>query len=376
MAVFRYECINGGRRERGEIKADSRDLAIKLLRDRGWIPTSLREVASKQEFRAPGLGGVSIGRLAAYTRKFATLIKTDIPVTEIFSILAEGEEGWLLPEASMHVSDRIAQGTKLSEAMAERPRVFSTLYIHMVEAGMSSGTLDLVAQNLAKLFETEKALRIQLIGKLTYPIALLIFTFVISLVLRAIGTIPHALFLMMMSFWVTVGLIVLFGTTRIGYRIYREIGFMLPGIGKMMRTINLARFCRIFGLQFAAGVSVLEGLEVSKEVLQDTRFKNGISRMQKHIRDGMDLRDSMIACGIFPSQMIGMIRAGERAGGVEEMLEKLAEYYEQDIEMMASTLVTIIYFVIYMLVALTACAIVYSAWSSYYGMIGSLIDEI
>ncbi|MCX6645367.1 MAG: type II secretion system F family protein [bacterium] len=366
--------MNGGRRERGEINAESRDMAIKLLKDRGWTPTSVNMVAEKQNYSAPGLGGVSVIRLAAFTRKFATLVKTDLPVTEIFSILAEGEEGHLLPEASIHVANRIANGVKLGEAMAERPRVFSRLYIHMVEAGMNSGTLDLVAQNLAKLYESESALRKQLFGKLAYPVALLVFTFAISLILKGIGFIPTPLFILMMTFWVIFVALVLLGRTAPGYRIYREIGFLIPGIGKMMRTINLARFCRVFGLQFAAGVPVLQGLEVSKEVLQDTRFRNAVDRMQKHIVDGMNLRDSMVASGVFPAQMAGMIRAGEKAGGVEEMLEKMAEYYEQDIETMTAAMVTIIYFVVYLLVAGTACVIIFGAWSHYFGIINSLME--
>ena len=375
VARFRYECINGGIRERGEINADSRDAAVKILKARGWTPTSLVELQHRQPGYAPGVGGVSVSRLAAFTRKFATLSKTDIPITETFEILAEGEEGRLLPEASRHVAQRIATGVKLGDAMGERPRVFSRLYIRMIEAGLESGTLERVADNLAKLYETESTLRKQLYGKLAYPVALLGFSFLMALVLRAIGTIPQSLFSLLMGVWFIFGIIVLIGMTPAGYKVYREIGFRIPGIGKMMRTINLARFCRIFGLQYAAGVSVLQGLEVSKEVLQDSLFRNAVERMQRHITEGMDLRDSMVASGIFPTQMTGMIRAGERAGGVDEMLEKLAEYYEQDIEMMSSTMTTIIYFVVYLLVAVTAGIIVISAWGSYFGMINSLINE-
>jgi type II secretory pathway component PulF len=378
VTAFRYECVNAGRRERGEINADTRESAIKLLKERGWTPTSVNEVAAKTDYSAsgPGFAGVSVIRLAAYTRKFATLIKTDLPITEIFNILAEGEEGHLLPEASIHVANRIANGVKLGEAMAERPRVFSKLYIHMVEAGMNSGTLDLVAQNLAKLYESESALRKQLYGKLAYPIALLLFTFAISLIMKTIGFISNPIFMLLMTSWGIFAALVLLGRTAPGYKIYREIGFKIPGIGKMMRTINLARFCRVFGLQFAAGVPVLQGLDVAQEVLQDTSLENAVDRMKRHIVEGMNLRDSMVASGVFPTQMAGMVKAGEKAGGVEEMLNKLAEYYEQDIETMSSAMVTIIYFVVYMLVAATAIVILISAYGHYFGMIGAMIDEV
>ncbi len=376
VAEFRYECIAYGKRQRGTISADSREVATLLLKKKGWIPTSITEIIPKEPQDAPGFGGVSVQRLAAYTRKFATLVKTDIPITQVLSLLSESEQGRLLPEASQHVANQIANGVPFGQAMAERPKVFSKLYIRMVEAGLNSGTLDLVAENLAQLYENESKLRLKILGKLIYPFTLLGFSFLISLLLRAIGTITAELFAVLMGFWFIFGVIVLIGMTPPGYKVYREIGFKIPGLGKLMRTINLARFCRIFSLQFKAGVSILQGLDVSKEILQDRSFRDAVDRMQAHIMDGMDLRDAMVASGIFPSQMSGMIGAGEVAGSIEIMLDKLAEYYEQDIDSMSSVMVNFIYFAVYFMIMITAAIIVISAWGSYFGMIEGLINEV
>jgi type IV pilus assembly protein PilC len=178
-----------------------------------------------------------------------------------------------------------------------------------------------------------------------------------------------------MTFWLIIVGLGIIGMTKPGYRAYREIGFRLPGIGGMMRNINLARFCRVFGLQYAAGIPVLEGLEVSKEVLQDAALERAIEGMRKRINDGMDLRDAMLAAGVFPRRVVSMVGVGERAGGVDLMLEKLAEYYDLDVQTGSAVLTTLIWFLFYMLVLITGAIIVISAWGHYFGMIGQLINE-
>jgi len=374
---FRYECVDpSGKLKKGVVTAESRDGAVMSLRERGLIPTLVRELTVKQPVTAPGLGGVSVQRLAVYTRKFAELSKTDIPVSETFEILADEEEGMLLPEASRHVAKEISMGLPLGEAMASRPRVFSRLYIRMIEAGLRSGTLENVADNLAKLYEAENALRKKILSKLTYPFILLIFCFVAAFILRMVGFVSDALFASLMWLWVVIGMLVLIGMTRPGYAIYRRIAFRLPWIGNLMRNINLARFCRIFSLQYGAGVPVMEGLEVSREVLQDPGLEKAVNGIIRRINSGMDLRDAMAATGVFPRRVVGMVGTGERAGGVDLMLSKLAEYYDLDVDMQSTIMTTVLYFVVFLAVAGTVIAVVFSAWGSYFGMINDLIDEV
>ena len=365
-----------GKQVRGRLHAASRELAVEALRKEGVIPISVNEIATLSFGSVPGLGSVSVSRLAVYTRKFAELVKTDIPLSEIFEILAEEEQGTLLPEASRHVAKEIGRGTPLGEAMALRPFVFSKLYIRMIEAGLSSGTLDKVAGHLAKLYEAENALRKKLWSKLTYPFILLLICFLAALLLRAIGFIPPALFGALMSFWLVAAGLALLGITRPGYRIYREIGMRLPAIGSLMRKINLARFCRVFGLQYAAGVPLLEGLDTSREVLQDSSLQRAITSIQKRINAGMELRDAMIHTGVFPRRMVSMIGVGERGGGVEKMLEKMAEYYELEIDTESTILTTVLYFVVYLAVAITVGVVVLTFWSSYFGMINEMIQGV
>jgi type II secretory pathway component PulF len=196
-----------------------------------------------------------------------------------------------------------------------------------------------------------------------------------SIILRFIGFITPQLFAGLMGFWMVIIGLVLFGMTRTGYRIYREIGMRLPFIGTFMKKINLARFCRIFGLQYAAGVPLLEGLEASRQVLQDSNIERAVRGIEKRVQGGMELREAMVSVGVFPKQMVGMVGVGERAGGVDRMLEKLAEYYELDIRTTATIMTTVIWFVVFLMVGVTVGAIVISAWGHYFGMIGELIDE-
>ncbi len=377
---YRYECVDrSGKPLKGVVHAESREGAVIAIRNQGLIPTGVCELREKRPQYAPGFGGVSVQRLAAYTRKFAELSRTDIPMSEVFEILGEEEEGRLLPEASRYVAREIGTGRQLGQAMSQCPRVFSKLYIRMVEAGIRSGTLDRVADNLARLFETENALRKNLVSKLIYPALLLAFSFLVALILHSVRLgerriISDGLFYMLMWFWMMIGLLGLFGITRPGYAIYRQIGFRLPWIGALMRNINLARFCRIFGLQYAAGVPIVEGLETSKEVLQDPLLERAVTGIQKRINAGMDLRDAMIATRIFPGMMVSMIGTGERAGGVDKMLEKLAEYYELDVNTQSTIMATVLIFVVMLAVLITGGAIVIGAWSSHFAMINDVIE--
>jgi type II secretory pathway component PulF len=377
MPEYVYRGINSaGQRRAGKLEAESREIAINALKKKGLTPLSVHETGQwRGPQNAPGLGGISVSHLAIFTRKFAQLLKTDMPITVVLGVLADEEESPFVREAIEHMGDRISQGSSIENAMAERPRVFSKLYIRMIQAGLTSGTLDLVADNLAKLYETEAAMRKQMIGKLAYPVALLGFCFLAGIVLRMVNFITPALFAMIQGVWLMVILLVVFGATRLGYRIYREIGFRLPGIGALMRNINLARFCRIFGLQYAAGVPVLEGLDVAREVLQDGSLANAVVTMKRHINNGLDLRDAFAKTGVFPKRVVGMVGVGEKGGGVDLMLEKLAEYYELDIATQSSILTTVIYFAVYLAVAITVGIMVISGYMSYFGLINSLINE-
>ena len=170
-------------------------------------------------------------------------------------------------------------------------------------------------------------------------------------------------------------LLIALGMTRPGYAIYREIGFKLPWIGPLMRNINLGRFCRILALQYGAGIPVLEALDVSKEVLQDRQLESAVVRMKKQINNGLDLRDAMKELGVFPRRVIGMVGVGERAGGVDLMLEKLAEYYDLDISTQSSIMTTVLYFVVFLAVAVTVAIVVIGGYMHYFGIINELINQ-
>ncbi len=376
MPDFTYQGINKtGRKITGRIQAETKKGVLIVLRQRGLTPTSITELKPLRYSQASGFGSVSVKRLAAYTRQFAQLSKTDIPLSQIFEILAE-DEGMLLCEASAYVARETGRGRPLPMVMGERPRVFSKLYIKMVDAGLQSGTLDRVAEHMAKMYEAESAMRIRFTSKMVYPGIVLVLAFFTGLLLSAIGWIPKEFVMALMGFWLIIICLLVFGMTRLGYRIYREIGFRLPWIGSTMRKINLARFCRIFGLQYAAGVPMLEGLETSKEIVQDGKLQNAISRIQEYINEGTELREAMLMTKAFPAQMVGMVGVGERAGGIDLMLEKLAEYYELDADAQTDRMATVAAFIVFIAVAVSVGIVVILFWSGYFGMINDLIDSV
>lgn len=369
MLKYRYIAYNAhGKRQSGYVEAQSRDAAVAQVKGQGLQPTAVYGPYGAER----GAGGFNLSRvriksLAAYTRKFSQLYNAGIGLDEIFGLLAEEEDNRLLRNVSKKLADDVSQGTLIEEALGKYPLIFPPLFVALFKTGMEAGTLDEVANRLADLYEKESALRTQIWTKLAYPIAMLVITLVVGILMaRFVPFFPPGVATGLLTFWaIVIGLIIFF-CTPIGYPLLRTILIYTPYIGPLMLKTNLARFCRILGLLYNSGVPLLEALDLSRQTLQDPRLNNSIKRVKALVNEGEDLASAMKKAGMIPARVVSMVAVGERGGGVDQMLQKISAYYDVEIEHQQQVLLITTYFVAFFLMAITVGIIVISFWSGYF----------
>ena len=374
MLKFRYIAYNAhGKRQSGYIEAESRDAAVAKVKGQGLQPTALYGPYGAER----GAGGFNFSRvrikaLAAYTRKFSQLYNAGIGLDEIFGILGEDEDNRLLRNVSKKLAEDCGKGMMIEEALRQYPLIFPPLFVTLFKTGMEAGTLDQVANRLAELYEKESALRTAMWGKLAYPIAMLVITLVIGVLMSRFSPFfPPGVVAGLLTFWGIVIALIIFFCTPVGYPILRTVLMVTPYISQLMLKTNLSRFCRMLGLLYNSGVPLLEALDLSRETLQDPRLNNSIKRIKALVNEGEDLATAMKKAGMIPSSVVSMVAVGERGGGVDEMLKKISAYYDVEIEHQQQMLLITTYFVAFFLMAITVGIIVISFWSGYFRFVMS-----
>jgi type II secretory pathway component PulF len=376
MQKFRYVAYDSfGRKQSGYVEADSRDMAISLVRRRGLQPTMVLGPYG----RTPGAGRFSISRtrvrsLAAYTRKFSQLYNAGIVLDEIFDLLGEEEDVRYLREVSRKLAADVRSGMELEAALKKYPLAFPPLFVALFKTGMESGTLDRVADRLASLYEKESALRIQMATKLTYPVVMLALVLFLSWLMSRFGAMSASLALGLQLFWGCVIILIIFFCTPVGYPVLRAILSHTPFIGSLIVKTNLSRFCRMLALLYGSGIPLLESLDYAQQTLQDPSISRSITRVKALVNEGEDLATAMKVAGMIPARVVSMVAVGEKGGEVEAVLEKMSAYYDIEIDHEQQVLVVVSYFVAYALMAITAFLVILSAWQTYYSNVYGILE--
>ncbi len=366
MAAFDYQAVNKkGKIKKGVIEGDTPRQARALLREQGLIPTevtpTLATKANKSGKSAPQgrKSKVTAAELALITRQLATLVESGLPLEEALVAIAEQGEKNTIKSMVMGVRTKVTEGYGLAESMAEYPKVFNHLYRAMVAAGEKSGHLDKVLNRLADYTEQREQMRSQLIQALVYPVIMTVVAVgVIAILLtkvvpQIVGQFEHmganlpgsTKFLIASSdFLQANGLfIVLFiaimmllfsellkkPTFKMAYH-QRVIA--LPGIGKVAKGLNTARFARTLSILSASAVPLLESMKISGEVLDNLYIKQQVKLASDKVREGTSLRLSLEQTTLFPPMMLHMIASGEKSGQLEQMLGRAADNQDKEFE--------------------------------------------
>ncbi|MBQ4359099.1 MAG: type II secretion system inner membrane protein GspF [Proteobacteria bacterium] len=303
-------------------------------------------------------GGVSKQDIKDFTSSFCTLQKAAIPLVECLNALADQAENEALKAALTDIKAKVSEGSSLANAMADYPKMFDTLYISMIRAGESSGSLDIVLERLTGFLESQLRLKSRIMGAMVYPIIMVVIGVLLMTVLL-VFIVPRVTklfeqqrkelpgitkFLLassdfMIHFWWLVAIIIgvlifLFRkwtSTKSGRLKWDTFLLKIPLFGGLFRMVSLSRFAKTLSTLLASGVPLLKALEITKSVLGNEMLANVVENAHDQIKEGETLAAPLKRSGEFPPLMVHMISVGERAGRLEEMLNSVADNYEEQV---------------------------------------------
>ena len=368
MAAFDYLAVdNRGKTKKGVVEGDTPRHARALIREQGLIPTEVTPTLTHNKSKSgksnagndKNKGKVSAAELSLITRQLATLVESGLPLEESLIAVAEQGEKNRIKSMIMGVRTKVTEGYGLAESMAEYPKVFNRLYRAMIAAGEKSGHLDKVLNRLADYTEQREQMRSQLIQALVYPVIMTVVAIgVIAILLtkvvpQIVGQFEHmsanlpgsTKFLIASSeFLQANGLfIVLFiaALLLIFSNLLKKPKFemafdqrfiTLPGIGKVAKGLNTARFARTLSILSASAVPLLESMKISGEVLDNLYIKQQVKLASDKVREGSSLHLSLEQTHLFPPMMLHMIASGEKSGQLEQMLGRAADNQDKEFE--------------------------------------------
>lgn len=365
---FHYKAVDaGGKPIAGVLEAASLPRAARQLKEDGLWVFSLVDRSQSILYREIELGGprVKPEHFTAFCRQLATMYRAGISVVESTRILAEQAPAKAFRKVLLDLAEDMKGGTQLSVAATAYPTIFSPVFINMVRAGELTGNLDEMLERLAVFFEKERNTREKVKSAMVYPVImlvlmLLVVTFMMIFVIpkyvesfASIGVelplptkIVIAVSEFMQHYWYLVLLLLaspflaikLIRRTEAGRRRLDRWKLRIPVFGTLWHKQAIARFSRTFSSLFAAAIPMLQGLGVVSQVLNNEAIGQLIMNMREQIRSGQPMSEYLRGNWLFPPMVVQMIEAGERSGALDSMLEKIADFYEADVEAMTDRL--------------------------------------
>jgi type IV pilus assembly protein PilC len=372
LATFTYKA----RDRQGKIlqdkteAADARSVAL-ALRRQGLMIIDIKEQSVGQKDILEPFKRIKLSDIVVFTRQFATMINAGLPIVRSLYILSEQTENKKLREVIVAVRKDVEQGSSLSEALSRHPEVFSRLYVEMVRAGEVGGILDGVLLRVATQLEQDQELRRKVKSAMTYPTVVLILAvlaasfmliFIVPIFARMFedlgGTLPlptriamglsdilTSVFGVLLYFGMGLGvfLFLRWKKTEKGRKVVDPLMLKLPArIGDIMQKVALARFARTLGTLSAAGVPILQAIEVTATSSGNWVLENALLKSRDAIREGIPIYKPLEEEPIFPPMVTRMIAVGEETGDLDGMLAKIAEFYESEVEASVKALTSII----------------------------------
>ena len=370
MGAFEYTALDASGRERkGVIEGDAPRQVRQQLREKGLTPLDLQEVAERETRTSKSFSlfkrGVSATDLALITRQLATLVKAALPLEECLRAVSQQTDRARLKSMLMAVRSRVMEGHTLAAGLGDFKHVFPELYRTTVEAGEQSGHLDRVLERLADYTENRQQMRQKIQLAVFYPalltiVAILVvgglMTFVVPQVVQVFDNIGQNLppltrgliatsdFLRSNGIWIILAIAA--GLALFSWmlrnddfkRAWHRTQLSMPLIGRLVRGMNTGRFARTFSILTASGVSVLEALRISAQVVSNLPMRDAVEEASARVREGASIAAALEKSGYFPPMTVHLIASGEASGKLEEMLERSAINQEREIETMIAAL--------------------------------------
>ena len=356
----------------GEIQVGSQEEALAELRKKRIIAHYVREKPkdlSLKGLKLPGTGGVSTKDLALFTRQFATMINSGLPLVQCLEILSKQVEKEAFQTIITNVMNDVEAGSTLAEALRKHPKAFDNLYVNMVDAGEAGGILDEILLRLATYIEKAEALRRKIKGAMTYPIvvatvAIGVTVFMLLFIIPTFAKmfadfgadlpLPTKIVMMLSNFlrnfwWAMLlgiigGIIGLrrYNATENGKRNIDRLLLKIPVLGDVLRKGSIARFTRTLGTLISSGVPILDGLQITANTAGNKVVEEAILATRGSIREGETIAAPLKGSDVFPPMVVQMIAVGEETGALDEMLNKIAVFYEDEVNTAVEALTSII----------------------------------
>jgi type IV pilus assembly protein PilC len=400
MPVFTYRGTNrSGNSVTGEMNATSKTEAQSQLRRQQITPTKMSEKG--KEFNLPTFGsGVKAKELAVFTRQFSVMIDAGLPLVQCLEILASQQENKTFQKVLSGTRASVEGGSTLSAAMKQYPKVFDPLYSNMVEAGETGGILDTILQRLSTYIEKNVKLKSAVKSALIYPVGVItVAGGVITLLLWKVVPIFATLFaglgvdlplptkiviglsnfigsifglLIVVGFVATVvGLKIWYGTPQ-GRFVLDTITLKLPILGMVMRKIAVARFTRTLGTLISSGVPILESLDITAKTSGNAVVEKALFQVRKALEEGKSLTEPLKESGVFPGMVTQMIAVGEQTGAMDAMLQKIADFYEDEVDAAVKDLLTALEPIMIVFLGVVVGGVVISMYLPLFSLIGKL----
>ncbi len=400
MPVFTFSGKTAsGEKIQGERTASTKDALASQLRKERVTPGSIREKG--KEFALPtfGSGKVKVKEVAVFFRQFSVMIDAGLPLVQCLEILGANQENPTFQKTLMGVRTTVEGGATLANAMRTFPIVFDDLTTNMIEAGETGGILDIILQRLAIYVEKAVKLRAAVKSALIYPVAVVsLAMLIVAALLKWVVPIFANLFVglgvalplptriviglsgFVGQFWwffIVGGVGLVYGVKQIrkhpkGRYAFDSMLLKLPIIGTLLRKIAVARFTRTLGTLITSGVPILEGLAITARTSGNAVLEEALMKVRKAIEEGRTIVDPLRECGVFPNMVTQMIGVGEATGAMDSMLQKIADFYEDEVDSATKDMLAMLEPVIIGLLGVTIGGIVISLYMPLFSMIAKL----
>jgi len=359
MTTFSYECLNKqGQTVKGQLSSDNVNHAVEKLRDMGLSVIDLKEVKQKQQSSFFSMQKkVTLGDLSLFSRQLSAMIGAGIPVTRAINTLSKQSENPTLRSALQSIARNVEGGMNLTDAFSAYPHIFSNLYVSMIRAGEAGGMLENSLLRLSEQLQKEKALKDEIKSATSYPkvigiFALVIFTAMLTFLVPIFqGSIPQGTkinaitqFIFNASaslrtkplLWLGViaafvAALVIFFRSSTGHRIWEKYKLKMPIFGPIMLKSVIARFTRTLATLLEGGIPVVQALESAGPTSGSDVLNETVQLAKKRIEEGKSIASTLEESEVFPPMVTHMIAIGEESGSLPSLLDKVADFYEQEV---------------------------------------------
>ena len=367
--MYAYRGRSGGAVVSGEIEANDRPTAVTQLRARGVVATSVQERTAKPVGMKKIGGKVKDKHLAIYTRQFSTMVDAGLPIAQCLSILSEQSDSKVLRDVTGKIAHEVEGGVTLAESFRKYPKVFNDLFTNMLQVGESGGVLDVVLQRLSVYIEKAAKLKGKVKGAMVYPltiisVAVLVIIFMMIFVIptfakmfEGLGAelpLPTAIVMWLSEFtqkyilvMVGVGAGVIYAIKRYynteqGSSVIDAFLLKVPVIGMLIRKVAVARFTRTLGTLISSGVPILEGLLITARSAGNRVVEKTVMQARTAVTSGRTLSEPLKGSTVFPPMVVHMINVGENTGALDQMLSKIADFYDDEVDTAVSALTSLL----------------------------------